>query len=217
MTTTQTAPPLTVAPRWPAGAALLAAQLLLVVGNLVGVDGDGADMMARLAADATGEQLSIVAFLAAFTLLIGGVVGLVGLVPAGRGRGLAVTGAGLFVAGAMGFAGLTTSGVFNIGLARSVPPDQAVAIADSAGSTGAGAVVVGLGLLALPLGLILTAFGVWRAGVTPLWAPIVVLVAFVVLTVAEGRIGGIAGDALLLLGLAPAARGLLRRWIPTPF
>lgn len=212
MTTIQSppAPALTAAPRWAAAAALTGAPLLLVLGNAVGMDGDGPDAMARLAGDSTGEQLSIVAFLAAFTLLVGGVIGLLALVPAGRGRRLAVTGAGLFVAGAMGFAGLVASGVFNIALARSVPPEQAVAIADAAGSTAPAAVMLVLGLLALPVGLVLTAFAVWRAGRTPVWAPIVVLVAFVVLTLAESRIGGIVGDALLLVGLAPAARALLR-------
>ena len=57
----------------------------------------------------------------------------------------------------------------------------------------------------LPVGLVLVTAGFWRARRVPVWVPIVVLVAFAVLTVVEGQAGGIIGDLLLLAGLGYAA------------
>jgi hypothetical protein len=100
--------------------------------------------------------------------------------------------------------------VANIGIARAVSPEQGLAIMSSIEDSGAAAVITALGLLALPLGLILLAFAVWRAGAVAIWVPLVVLAAFAVVTVAEGMLGGVVGDALMFAGLGSVGLRLLR-------
>ena len=194
-----------------AGLALIAGPLMLVAANLLALGGDTTDpgYLRRLPAHAGTEQVSILLFIAAFTVLIAGVVGLAGRVT-GRGARLAATGSALATAGSVGFACLVVSGVFNIAAAATLPVEQAKTLVDKAGSLPAAAVLVVLGLLALPIGYILLAAGAWRARFTPSWVPLVVFAAFAILTVLDGRVGGIAGDVVLLVGLGYPGLRLMR-------
>jgi hypothetical protein len=216
MTTTMTTPAPTRTGRdGTATAALLAGPLLLVAGNLLAQDGDTSDptYLGRLVAHSGAEQASILAFLAGFIALLAGALALAGRVT-GRGRGLTRVGAALCIAGTLGFAGLITSGLFNLAAAQALPAATATSVVDRVGDLPAATVLVLLGVLVLPVGFVLLTAGLWRARRVPVWVPVVVLVAFAVLTVLEGQFGGIIGDLLLLAGLGYAALGPARRPVP---
>jgi hypothetical protein len=67
------------------------------------------------------------------------------------------------------------------------------------------------GLLALPIGFVLLAVAQSRAGLSPIWVPIVIFAGFAAVTVLEGQLGGIVGDVLMLVGFGYAGLRLARR------
>jgi len=188
--------------RTAAGLCLIIGPLLLAAANLLSTQSDTnpeADLT-TLATNGGREQISIMLFLLGFTLIVPGAFGMLALIR-DRGKLLGNVGITLAVPGLMAFAGLVTNGVANIGIARAVPPAQGLTIIKSMENTGAANVIVLLGLLALPLGIIMLTFGVWRARVAPIWAPLLVVAAFAAVVVGEGMIGGIVGDLLMFIGL----------------
>jgi hypothetical protein len=183
------------------GAALISGPLLLIVGNLLSTPGDTASTkyLTALAGSSSREQLSIICFLLGFTMFIPAAFGLRAMLP-GRGRVLGAVGAWLVAFGAMAYAGLVCSGIANIGLAQSLPADQAAHVVSQIESVGAAGVVFLLGL-GLPIGAILSISALRRARMTALWVPIVVALGFIVVMLVESTAGGMAADALMLAGL----------------
>ncbi len=197
--------------RTAAGLGLIVGPLLLVAANVASTqaDSDTAAGLTTLAHHGGREQLSIVLFLLGFTLIIPGAFGMLSLIR-NRGRIVGNIGICLAIPGLMAFAGLVSSGIANVGIARAVPPSQGLIIMKSVEAGGGAAALGVIGLLALPLGLILLSFGVWRARRVPIWSPLLVLVGFVAVTVGEGLIGGVVGDLLMLAGLGWAGLAILR-------
>ena len=192
--------------------ALVLAPSLLLAGNLLSSatdEGESAEGLARLAASSGAEQASIICFLLGFTLLLPGVFGLRGMINT-RGRTLATVGGWLTAIGAMAFAGLVTSGVATIGMATSMPSDEALRVLTAIGEVPAATVVLLLSL-GLPIGVILAAVASRRARLAPMWVPIVVAAGFVVVMVVENTVGGVAGDLLMLAGLGYLGAALLAR------
>ena len=180
------------------GIALVLAPLLLIAGNLLTTAGDSASpaWITKVATSAGGEQISIICFLLGFTAFIPAAFGLLGMVGR-RGSLLGTLGAWLAAIGLMAFAGLETSGVANIGVARSLPTAQAVRVITAMENVGAAGVIFLLGL-GLPVGLILVACAVRRARLVPLWMPIIAALGLLVVMFLESTIGGIVGDLLML-------------------
>jgi hypothetical protein len=209
--TTMTAPTTRTTRHRLAAAALIAGPLLLVAGNVLSQDGDTEDptYVARLAGHAGAEQGSILLFILGFALLLGGGVAMAHAVT-GRGARLAGIGLPLALIGTIGFACLSSSGLFNITAAQSLPAAQASSIMDKVGNLPAAAVLVAVGLLALPIGFILLTLSQWRAGLAPVWVPIAVFLGFAVVTVLEGQLGGITGDLFMLAGFGYAGLRLAR-------
>ena len=194
-----------------AGAALAAAPLALLIGNLIGLDASGDDSrrIAALPAGSGREQVKILLFVLAATLLLVGVAGIRPLL-ARRGAVLGRVGTVLAVPGLVAFAGLVTTWLYDVALARALPPAQAAEVFDAASATGAAPVILVVGLVAMPLGILLLVAGLWRAGSTPWWTPALVLAGFVVASVVDNRLGGVAGNLLLIAGLGMAGRCLAR-------
>ncbi len=193
------------------GVALIGGPLLLVAGNLLGTpgDSDSAPYLTQLATSAGAEQVSVLCFLLGFTLFVPGVFGLLPFITR-RGATLATIGAWLAAVGVMAYAGLTTTGIANIGLAQSLPVPQAAHVVDQLQSLTAAGVVFALGL-GLPVGVVVMAIALRRAGRTPLWVPIVTAVGFLVVMAVESTLGGIVGDLLLLASLGYVGLRLLTR------
>jgi len=191
--------------------ALALAPLALLAGNLIGAESssDEAERMRAMAADPAGEQAKILLFLAATTLLLVGTAAMVSRL-GDRGARLGRIGAALVVPGLVAFAGLVTTWLYDLGLATTLPAAEAADISASAGTTGAAAVVLVVGLLAMPIGLVTVVAALWRAGVTAIWAPALVLAGFVVLGLVHNQLGGLAGDLLLVAGLARVGLDLSR-------
>ena len=194
-----------------AGAALAAAPLALLIGNLIGVDASGDDSrrIAALPAGTGREQVKILLFLLAATLLLVGVAGIRPLL-ARRGAVLGRVGTVLAVPGLVAFAGLVTTWLYDVALTRALPPARAAQVFDAASATAAAPVILVVGLVAMPLGILLLVTGLWRAGATPWWTPSLVFAGFVVVSVVDNRLGGMAGNLLLFAGLGMAGRCLAR-------
>jgi hypothetical protein len=193
------------------GWALIGAPLLLLFGNVLSTPGDSESpaRMVKLASAAGAEQVSIVLFLLGFTLFIPATFGLVAMIGR-RGGTLATIGAWLAAIGLMAYAGLEATGVANIGLARSVPAPEAGHLVTAMSHVGDASVIFGLGL-GLPVGLVLVMCAARRARLAPLWVPIVAALAFLVVMFAEGTLGGVVGDLLMLASLGYLGARLLRR------
>ena len=139
-----------------------------------GGDGRGRRPHRRVAADGSPgrrrdrREIKIVLFLLATTLLVSGVAG---IAPQLRGRGVVLgrVGAVLAVPGLVAFAGLVTTWLYDVGLARTLPPVDAAEVTTAAGATGAAAVVLLVGCSASPWAWLFTA-GLWRAGVASVWS-----------------------------------------------
>ncbi|HEY1485261.1 MAG TPA: hypothetical protein VGF84_04090 [Micromonosporaceae bacterium] len=192
------------------GLALILGPLLLIVGNLLSTPGDSstASFMTRIAGSSGAEQISIILFIGGFTMFLPAAFGIVALLPR-RGSVLGLIGAWLTAIGAMAYAGLETTGVANIGLARALPATQAAHLVDVMGNVGAAGVIFLLGL-GLPIGMILVTCAARRGRLTPTWVPIVTALGFIAVIVVETTIGGIAGDVLMLAGLGYLGLGLLK-------
>jgi hypothetical protein len=191
--------------------ALIGGPVALLAGNALSTveAGNDRERMAGLAEQSTGQQAAVLLFLLAASLLVAGLICATGTV---RARGAALTHAGALLAipGAVAFAGLVTTWLYDIALARSLPIAEAAELSAAAGDTAAAAVVLIVGLIGLPLGLTLVVAGMWRSGAVPFWAPAAVLVGFVVVSFVDNRLGGLAGDVLLIVGLGRVGLAVLR-------
>ncbi|MBD0328499.1 MAG: hypothetical protein ICV64_00115 [Thermoleophilia bacterium] len=197
--------------RTAAGLCLLAGPLLILLGDLISpATPDGArEYLAFVAEHQTVGIVSTFLFFSGLVLLVPGVLG--SLTPIrGRGVVLAHVAAILATVGLMAFAALVTTSLYDVELAKS--PDRAAAAAVYEGvEDGPAAWALFLpGFLGTALGLVLFAAAYWRARLVAPWVPLLVLGGFVTIMAAPNEAVSVAGNAVLVAGLAAIGLRVLR-------
>lgn len=123
-------------------------------------------------------------------------------------RAIAAT---LAFCGATMLPGLVVVDFYDIALAQSLPPDQAVAIAERAGDYGLQAAMQIPAVAGLLLGGLLVVVTAWRAGLVGVWAPLLVFAGLVASTVVfSGVMATIAALTFVVAygGIALRLRGV---------
>lgn len=202
-----------LAPRRPAGAALVAGVVAFSVGDLIRrvVEPSGAPSASAITS-AVGAHTALwlaagLLELASAALLLVGALSVPRLAPARGGR-LTAIGSGLLAAGAVASVGHTI-GYFG---AYAQYADSSLDASTLDGLSQAndvlGGVAIAVFMLGLLLGPVLLTIGLRRAGAVPIWVPVaavVFVVAGAVSGVAAGVVGLVAGLASLgVVGLTMA-------------
>ena len=193
------------------GVALLAAPLLLLLGNLMRL-GIGGDDNAELLAEVTGARgrfyAGTVLTLIGLAVLAGAVVRLVALARMRDGADWwALIGGGFAIVGLLASTNIVTFDIVMWLMTDSANDAAAmVALAETAEDSAGFTIAVLLPGLAFPVGLFLIAIALWRSPIAPRWAPIILAVGAVMLLT----------DAVLLVGLGALAVDTLRETVAMP-
>ena len=204
------------------GAALLAAPLLLLLGNLLrfGIaTSDNAELLAEIGESRGRFYAGTVLLLLGVAVLVAAVLRMVTLARP-RAEWWALGGGALAIFGL-----LAGSNILTVDIVRWLMTDSAsdaavtVTLADLADDSAGYTIAVLVPGLAFPIGLLVLAVALWRSQITPRWAPIVVAVGAVLFPI--GRIPAIdplllITDLVLLVGLGALAVDTLRETITMP-
>jgi hypothetical protein len=186
---------------------LITGVMALVLGSVLGPTNNGGDASATLRVVTThGDRwmaMAVLFFVASVALTLG-LPTLVTLFDRPRGRWLGLAGTAVFLVGTIGTCGYSMLMTFFHALVRSHALNGR--LLDNAVAGGWLIVLLYLWLGGFMLGLLLIAFGLLRARVTPLWVPVLLFV-FVALTPVSGELGKV-GQVLQLMALALAFTGI---------
>lgn len=201
-------------------AALVTGVMALVLGQMINPGGNAVTPTDQLlvAADYPGRWLAMsVLFFLGAALLVLGLPSVLVHFQGRRGRGLGLVGSGVFIVGCVGVGGLAALMLMFRALALSALSTEEIRPAEASLVTRAlddQALVVMLGLwvYGFMAGVLLIAFGLLRAGVTPVWVPVLLLgfmAAQVVIPILEeGSAPARVASALGLILLAAGFTGI---------
>lgn len=177
-------------------ACLVGGPLLLVAGTVV-TPATSAELdlyLATVRDHALRAQIGGVLFTLGHLLLVPAVLDLARRAP---GRMTRVAGASAGI-GAVLFAGLGFTRLYEVAIATTVPTEQAITAVEAFNTAPLAGLLILPGLLGTALGTIFLVVGYWRAGRLPGWVPAVVVAGFVgVSTGGDGTVIGVVGSLLL--------------------
>ncbi len=184
--------------------ALFAAPLLVLAGMAATPWEDEfttASYHDALAAHPGQAQVAAMLLHFGFLLLLPASLGLMHLAR-GASPKLAHVGGLLAVFGLATLPGLLVTDFYDLALAEALPRAQSVPISDAALDGWAAMLLSLTGTIPVFVGMIVLAFAVWRAGVVPVWAAVLVTLGWLVpFASAGGLVLGVLGGALMTLGL----------------
>lgn len=198
-------------------ACLVAGPALLVVGTVVtpATSAELGPYLATVREHALRAQVGGVLFTLGHLLLVPAVLELARRAPNGLAR---VAGAAAAL-GAVLFAGLGFTRLYEVAIATSLGADRAVEAVEAFNTAPAAGLLIMPGLLGTTLGTVLLLVGYWRARRVPGWVPAMVLAGFVgVSTGGDGTVIGVVGSVLLTAAFVRVAlRGTeVRLGAPVP-
>ena len=186
---------------------LVTGVMTLVLGSVLGPSSSGGDASATLRVVATeGDRwmaMAVLFFVSSVALTLG-LPTVVTLFDRPRGRRLGLAGTAVFLLGTIGTCGYSMLMTFFHALVRHHALNGRQL--DAAVTGGWLSVLLYSWLVGFMLGLLLIAFGLLRARVTPLWVPILMFV-FVALVPVSGQLGKVV-QVLQLMALAVAFTGI---------
>lgn len=185
---------------------LVAGPLLLVAGTVITpATATGLDLyLATVEDHALRFQVGGVLFTLGHLLLVPAVLELARTAPSRMAR-VAGAAAG---AGAVLFAGLGFTRLYEVAAATTLAPERAVAAVEAFNTAPVAGLLILPGLVGTTLGTILLVVGYWRAGRVPGWVPALVVVGFVgVSTGGDGTAIGVLGSVSLTAAFARVALG----------
>src|SRR3712207_5654178 len=110
-----------------------------------------------------------------------------------------------------GLSGIIVVDFYDVALANSLPPEQALDIWNLAGSYGQGAIIAGTSVFGMALGINLAVYAAWRARAIPVYPVVLNVVGWAVFTVFSGDAWlPSIGTGLVAVGLAWAGLIVLR-------
>lgn len=202
-----------------AAGSMIAGPALLVAGTFItpATQAAPAAYLSDIAQYAGRVQAGALLFVVGHMLLVPAVFAMIHVVSRTAPRLGHVAGV-LAVSGSVAMAGLGTTRLYDVALARSVTPTQgAEVLSVLQGSTGFLVVLVLPAVAGLTLGAVLLGVALWRSGLAAWWLPVVMFLGFVGVSVGgDGTAIGVAGSAMLAsaLGLVGYRIGTMsdREW-----
>lgn len=192
--------------------ALVTGAMALILGQMLNPAGSAESPAAQLvvAADSPGRWLamSILYFFGSVALILG--MPAVVTLFTGKGRVAGLTGIAVFSLGCMGVAAISSLMLMFRALAISAVQgnggvDTNIALITGSLENPELQVMLGIWIYGFLTGVLLVAFGLFRARVTPAWVPSLLLIFLVIQTV--GQTTGTGGTVLSQIGLLCLAAG----------
>jgi hypothetical protein len=189
------------------GLLLISAPALLVIGSIVAPDTDHKNKLRELSAIAAHKGTYVVSgviFLLGTLLMVFAGAGLIRMFRGRRGvtlgqvAGVGVmlagtVGAGWYALGAMEYEMVHERGLNTVALAQFLhKSDQAAAITP----------LFVIFLIGAVIGLVLLGIASWRTRTVPIWAAVLIIIAGPVSFFAQGHVGSIIGNVVLLAALS---------------
>lgn len=187
-----------------AAGSMIAGPALLVAGTLVtpATNTAPAAYLSDVAEHAGRVQAGALLFVLGHMLLVPAIFAMMHVVTRTVPRLGHVAGA-LAVSGSFAMAGLGTTRLYDLALARALTPAQgAEAVDELQQITGFLVVLVLPAVAGLTLGAVLLGVALWRSGLAAWWLPVVMLLGFVGVSIGgDGTSIGVAGSAMLASAL----------------
>lgn len=160
-----------------------------------------------LAANPSRAQVAAVLLHLGYMLLAAGAFGILALLGRDGGWGMRIGGV-LTIVGATTMPGLLITDAYDMAIAQELPRDVGVRVSEAAGELPMTALIHLPAMLGFLLGGILLVLALWRAGVVPVAAPVLVVLGWVVPFVGFNATLFAIGGALLVAGYAIVAARL---------
>lgn len=161
-----------------------------------------------MAANPGRAQVSAVLLHLGYMLIVVGAFGILTVLGRDGGWWMRIGGV-LTVVGATTMPGLLITDAYDMAIARELPRDVGVRVSDAVGETWMAAVIHMPALIGFILGGIVLVVALWRAGIVPVAAPVLVVLGWIVPFVGYSAALFTIGGALLVAGYLVVAMRLV--------